>query len=186
MEGSARKDRHNNLIAITVALISVFMAIAKVKDDNIVQAMQMAKSNAIDTWGEYQAKKLKLHLAEMGVKQCDSFLALKIANSAAQLQVQKESYAGEVKRYGEEAQVLKDKAQGFEKEYDSLNFKDDQFDIADAALSISLGTLAVSALITSSPILYLSWSSGAFGFVMGMAGILGWNFHPDWLAKLLS
>lgn len=186
MDESQRKERHNNLVAITVAFISVFMAIAKVKDDNIVQAMQLAKSNAVDTWNEYQAKKVKLHLSELGVTQCDSFLSLGIAAANEKLHKQKEAYLRDAKRYSDEAQVLKDKATQFEKEYDDLNFKDDQFDISDAGLSISLGTLAISALITSRRVLFLSWFAGACGFIMGLAGILGWNLHPDWLAKLLS
>jgi len=39
------------------------MAISKIKDDNIVQSMQVAKADAVDTWGEYQATKIKHHLS---------------------------------------------------------------------------------------------------------------------------
>ena len=39
LETSDSRDRLNNTIAISVALLSVFMAITKVKDDNICQAM---------------------------------------------------------------------------------------------------------------------------------------------------
>ena len=64
---SEAKNRLNNLVAISVAIISVFMAVTKVKDDNIVQAMLQAKSDAVDTWNEYQSKKLKHHMAELGL-----------------------------------------------------------------------------------------------------------------------
>ena len=39
-EGSDR--RLNRLVAITVVMLSVAMAVGKIKDDNIVQAMQAA------------------------------------------------------------------------------------------------------------------------------------------------
>ena len=46
---SEAKNILNNWVAISVAIISVFMAVSKVKDDNIVQAMLQAKSDAVDT-----------------------------------------------------------------------------------------------------------------------------------------
>ena len=54
----------NRLVAMTVVILSVFMAVANIKDDNLVQAMQLAKSDAIDTWSEYQATRTKAHIVE--------------------------------------------------------------------------------------------------------------------------
>ena len=48
--------RLNRLVAITVVILSVFGAVTKIKDDNIVQAMQKAKSESVDAWAEYQAR----------------------------------------------------------------------------------------------------------------------------------
>src|SRR5205809_6779925 len=61
--------RFNNLVAVTVVILSVFMAVSKVKDDNIVQAMQKAKSESVDAWAEYQATRVKLHVDENGLAQ---------------------------------------------------------------------------------------------------------------------
>ena len=60
----ARDDdkRLNNLVAVTVVLLTVFMAITKTKDDNINQAMQKAKADAVDAWAEYQFARVKLHV----------------------------------------------------------------------------------------------------------------------------
>ena len=60
-ENSGARDL-GDWIGITVAFLSVFMAVTKVKDDNIVQAMMQAKSDAVDTWSEYQSKRIKHHL----------------------------------------------------------------------------------------------------------------------------
>jgi len=61
--------RLNNLVAVTVVILSVFMAVSKIKDDNIVQAMQKAKSDSVDAWAEYQSARIKLHVDENGLTQ---------------------------------------------------------------------------------------------------------------------
>ena len=68
-DAAKAKARLNTLVAISVALLATFMGICKVKDDNIVQAMLQTKSDAVDTWNEYQSKRIKLHLAELGLRQ---------------------------------------------------------------------------------------------------------------------
>src|SRR5437588_12960590 len=67
--GDNSRDRFNNWIAVSVAILAAFMAVTKVKDDNIVQAMLQAKSDAVDTWNEYQSKRIKHHLLELGQDQ---------------------------------------------------------------------------------------------------------------------
>ncbi|HMW58941.1 MAG TPA: DUF4337 family protein, partial [Leptospiraceae bacterium] len=63
------KDQLNNWVAVAVALIATFTGITKIKDDNIVQAMLQMKSDAVDRWNESQASKIKLHIAENGLRQ---------------------------------------------------------------------------------------------------------------------
>ena len=82
------KERLNSLVAITLAVLASLMGITKVKDDNIVQAMQLAKVNAVDTWGEYQAKKMKHHLAEASVSQLTALQLIAPTNTAPQFAAQ--------------------------------------------------------------------------------------------------
>jgi hypothetical protein len=179
------RDRLNNWIAISVALLAAFMAITKVKDDNIVQAMLQAKTDAVDTWSEYQAKRIKHHVLELGR---DQTIALRVTapQAAAQLDEQVKHYESEIARYQNEETELQDKARAFEKQYDALNFRDDQFDLSDAFLSVALAMLAVTALTRKRWLLWTSLVFGAFGFIMGLAGLIGWRIHPDWLTRLLS
>ena len=135
----AAKDRLNSLVAITVAVLAAFMGITKIKDDNIVQAMQQAKINAVDTWGEYQAKKIKHHLAEQSLTHLDALQLLAPTNATAQFQALRERYEANVLRYTREEKELMDKARAFEADYDRLNYRDDQFDLSDALLAIALG-----------------------------------------------
>lgn len=179
------RDRLNNWIAISVALLAAFMAITKVKDDNIVQAMLQAKTDAVDTWSEYQSKRIKHHLLELGRDQTVALRAT-APQAAAQLDEQVQHYESEIARYKDEETELQDKARAFEKQYDALNFRDDQFDLSDAFLSVALAMLAVTALTRKKWLLWTSLVFGAFGFIMGLAGLIGWKIHPDWLTKLLS
>ena len=46
------KDRRlNRMVATTVVALSVVMAVGKIKDDNICQAMQADQASKIDLWG---------------------------------------------------------------------------------------------------------------------------------------
>ena len=52
----ARADRLNAVVAITVAVLATFMGICKVKDDNIVQAMQQAQADKIGTGSMFTSR----------------------------------------------------------------------------------------------------------------------------------
>lgn len=179
-------SRFNSYIAVSVAIISTFLGVTKIKDDNVVQAMLMAKSNAVDTWAEYQSKKIKHHLSELGLKQTVALRAVATGKGAAILDEQAKDYRETIARYETEEPELKQKARAYEKEYDALNYRDDQFDLSDAALSVSLAMLALAALTNKRWLLWLAWCSAGLGFVMGIAGLFGIHIHPDWLTSLLS
>src|SRR4051812_7326096 len=59
----ARESRLNTVVAAFVAISATFMALANVKDGNIVQAMAQAQANGVDAWAYYQAKGTKQNLA---------------------------------------------------------------------------------------------------------------------------
>src|SRR5215831_17590370 len=61
--------RLNTWVAITVALLATFMGICKVKDDNIVQAMQQAQASKLDDWSFYQARNIRQEVAQATLTQ---------------------------------------------------------------------------------------------------------------------
>src|SRR5258708_39414956 len=67
----ARKSKAhlNTMVAISVALLATFMGICKVKDDNIVQAMQQAQADKIDNYSWYQARNIREEVANATVAQ---------------------------------------------------------------------------------------------------------------------
>src|SRR5437667_10609785 len=79
-------------VAITVALLATFLGICKVKDDNIVQAMQQAQADKLDHWNFYQARNIREEVASATVAQ------LKLAAAAAPAG-QQESYRDAIASY---------------------------------------------------------------------------------------
>ncbi len=177
-EGSNK--RLNRMVAVTVVLLSVALGLCNIKDGNIVQAMTQSKADAVDTWGEYQATPTKLHLDETAAAQ------LSILGTGPEVAAQQVRLASEIAKYNAESPVLRAKAKAFEDKYDALNVHDDQFDAADALMSIAVSAAAVSAVVESFSVLVLAWVFGGFGVVMGLGGFLGWAIHPAFLASFLG
>jgi hypothetical protein len=186
LAASAFKEHTNNLVAVTVAVLAVFMAITKVTDDNVCQAMQKAKANEVDTWSYYQAKSVKQNLAELGRAELAALSLTAAPEARTMIEAAVKKYEIDIARYETDMDRIKKTAEDYGKEYDRLNYRDDQFDFSDATLSISLGMLAVTALTGKRWLLKVSWGIGGSGALLGIAGLTGMKIHSDWLAKLLS
>jgi hypothetical protein len=181
----AKDKRLNQLVALTVVVLSIFMGLAQVKDGNIVQNMQQAQSNGVDRWGEYQATKTKLHIDETALAQSKTMAELGGAKVEAATTAEQARLTAEMAKYQKEIPELKKQAEGFSADYDAYNVHDDQFDASDALIGIAVAISAVAALTESFPALIAAWVFGAGGLFMGVAGFLGLAIRSP-LATLLS
>ncbi len=184
---AAAVRRLNASVAISVALLATFMAICKVKDDNIVQGMQQAQAHMIDNWGFYQARNIRQEIAESNVMQ------LQAVRAGMGASVDKGAIDGMIATQQQQAKdqeakkgALKTEAELNQKQYDDLNFVDDQFDLSDALLAIAVALMAMTALTELWWLFVLALLPTFFGVLMGLSGLLGWTIHPDGLVKLLS
>jgi hypothetical protein len=184
ISAEAKNKALNQRVAITVVVLSVFLGLTKIKDDNLVQAMAQAKADALDTWSEYQATKTKLHIAQTA--QGQTVLLAHMPGGAEIAAAQEAQLKAEIAKYQTEIPVLATKAKGFEDRYDALNVHDDQFDACDALISIAISAAAVAALADSFWVVAVSWVFGGFGMLMGVAGFANWSLHPDFLSRWLS
>jgi hypothetical protein len=176
----------NPAVAITVALLATFMGICKVKDDNIVQAMQQAQADKLDHWQFYQARNIREEIAKSTLTQLRLQALTAQASQRAAFDEQIAAYDALANDQNQKKAELKTQAEHDQATYDALNFRDDQFDLSDAAIAIAISLLAVASL-TQLPWLYLlALLPSGFGVVMGLAGLVGWGIHPDALVKLLS
>jgi hypothetical protein len=180
------RARLTTRVAITVALLATFLGVCRVKDDNIVQAMQQAQADKLDHWNFYQARKIRQEVAAAAVTQ------LKLAAAGAP-GAQQEGYRAAIASYeaivvdqAKKKEELRQQAEQDQRTYDALNYRDDQFDLSDAMIALAITLLALTAL-THKPWLYnVALVATVVGVVMGLAGLLGWHLHPDALSRALS
>jgi Domain of unknown function (DUF4337) len=175
----------NTRVAVTVALLATFLGICKVKDDNIVQAMQQAQADRLDHWNFYQARNIRQEVATASLAQ------LKLAAAAAP--AQQAAYAAAIadaeRLVADQAQKkegLREQAEQDQRTYDALNFRDDQFDLSDALIALAISLLAVTALTHKEWLYWIALVPTVGGIVMGLAGLFAWGLHPGWFVRLLS
>lgn len=182
----AEHSRLNARVAITVALLATFMGVCKVKDDNIVQAMQQAQADKIDHWDFYQARNIRQDVAQSTV----TTLTIQRRSAAAADRPSIDSslarFQALVKDQATKKDSLRLQAESDQRTYDSLNYRDDQFDLSDTLLALAISLLAVTALTRKEWLFWIAMVPTALGAFMGLAGLVGWHIHPDSISRLLS
>ena len=185
----ATQSRLNMWVALLVAITATFMALSNVKDGNIAQAMARAQAEMLDHWSYYQAKSTKENIAQAALDQLTIQKQMGLATNpqaAAALDAKIQEYAAAVAKYKGEKAELKQKAEGYKDEYDRLNYRDDQFDVAEAGLSLAIALYGVSALTQKRWLFAGATAVSAFGALFAMAGFLGLKLHSDFFSKLLG
>lgn len=183
---AAARARLNSAVAISVALLATFMGICKVKDDNIVQAMQQAQADKIDNYAWYQARNIRQEVASATVAQLKAGMAAAPAQAQSAYQEQINTYQALAKDQEEKKKVQQADADKADQIYNELNFHDDQFDLSDAMLALAISLLAVTALTQKRWLFFVAMVPTVFGVLMGLAGLLSWRIHPSLLTRLLS
>lgn len=188
-DGGGGGSNLNGLVALSVAIVATFTALCNVKGGNIGQAMQQAQASVVDGWAYYQAKGTKLNIAEsardMLHVQADVTPGL-TAEARALLAGKLADYDAKIAAYEREKGDIKRDTEAHQQEYDRLGIRDDQFDMAEATMSIAIALLGITALTKKRRLLYVAWMFAGFGAVLGIAGFAGWNIHPTFLARLLG
>ena len=181
-----RLSRLNAAVALSVALLSTVMGVCKVKDDNIVQAMQQAQADKIDHWAFYQARNTREEVAKATLVQLRLQAGGRPAGERAGYEEAIAQYARLAADQAQKKEELRLQAGRDQQLYDDLNYRDDQFDLADAAISIAIALLAIASLTQTWWLFGVAMVPGLFGTLMGVAGLAAWKLHPSVLAQLLS
>lgn len=182
-------DRLGSTVAALVAVLATAMAVFNIKDGNIVQAMAQAQARSVNAWSYFQAKSTKQNLAESMLDQ----LRIERERSAGMpadtltlLDSKILFYKEKVDRYENEKLEIKKQAEEFEREYDRLNYHDDQFDIAEAGITVAIAVLGIAALTRRKWLVWFALAFASIGLASGIAGFLDAGFHLDFVAKMLS
>jgi hypothetical protein len=175
------ESRLSAYVALTVVIISVFMAMCKLRDENLVDGMVHADMQTVDTWSEYQAERIKLHGNEneaASLKIQSAIAGVDQAAVAAQIQHLQSKADG----YQKSSDELKKAAVAFEKSYAQKETTHAEFDVVDAFCAITLALAAVAALADYILLLYASWVAGAIAAIIGVSALAG----IDLLAGILG
>ena len=183
---NGRGARLNAAVAITVALLATFMGICKVKDDNIVQAMQQAQADKLDHWAFYQARNLRQALAESSATQLELARISAAPAAVAAYDAAIVRYRALAEEQASKKDELKRQAEQDQLTYDGLNYRDDQFDLSDALIAIAIAMLAVTALTRLWALYWAALVPTLSGVLMGVAGLAALPIHPTALVRLLS
>ena len=178
--GARSRVALGSIVALLVALAATFRAITSVKDRNITLRMNQAQAKAIDTWNQYQAKSMKQNLAESTL---DELTAMR---TSAEVDGRIASYKKNVARYDHEKGELKEKAEGYEKKYEALNERHDLFDLCEAAMSVAIALLGVTALTRKRWLLAVAAVFLATGVFFGVAGFMNLPLHLEHLVSWLA
>jgi len=175
----AGKSKINSRVALFVAITATFMALCNVKDGNVVQAMSQAQAHSIDAWSYFQAKSTKQSIAE------NALGLLKLQNPPNSADIIKK-YEEQISRYEKEKAEIKTQAEGFQKEYDDINLFDDQFDMTDALLTISIAMFGITSLTQKKWLLYFAAAVSLIGIILGITAFMKISLHSDFVSKLLG
>jgi hypothetical protein len=91
-----------------------------------------------------------------------------------------------VKRYEHEKGEVKEEAEGYEKRYEELNGRHDLFDLCDAAMSVAIAMLGVTALTKKRWLLGVASVFLLVGLFFGIAGFTALPIHPETAIKWLA
>ena len=175
----ADKSFINSRVALFVAITATFMALCNVKDGNIVQAMSQAQAHAIDAWSYFQAKSTKQSIVE------NTLEMIKLQNTPGNPEVIRK-YEAQIARYEKEKADIKIQAEGFQKEYDEINLFDDQFDMTEALLTISIAMFGITSLTQRKWLLYFAGTVSLIGIILGVSAFMKISLHSDLISKILG
>ena len=183
----AKESKLNSRIAIFVAITATFMAICNIKGGNIVQNMSKAQSKAVNNWAYFQSKSTKQNLSENTIEILNSQL-LNSNSQAAKSDIEKKisTYKEKVAKYEKEKNEIKAEAEAQEKAYDDMNVFDDQFDMTEAILSISIAMFGLTALTQKKQLFYFALTLSSLGLFLGLSAFFKITLHSDFISNILG
>lgn len=160
-------------IGICVVALATFLGICNVKDNNIVQQMQLKQADRNNNWLWFQSRNIRGTAYEAA----GLMLEVPFPNESPEGKKAREEMSqrllGMWKRQEAKSEDQAKDAKQAGEDYDRLNAKDDQFDLCEAALAIGLALMGVTALVKRWWLFFVALVPATFGTVMGIAGFLG-------------
>jgi hypothetical protein len=154
-------DPFEKRVAVTIAIIAVFLAFIDNAGDNGTAQSIVKTSEASNQWAYYQAKSIKGSLVG-----AESELLARLATTDQKSEIDR--LKGEVGRYDSEKAEIKAKAESLQAEAKEGADIDDQADLASIFLQVAIVVCSVAILGKSHPLWYAGIAFGVVGLGFGL------------------
>jgi hypothetical protein len=184
----AAADKFRNRAALLIAFIAAVLAVGGLGGGNATDDLIGNNINASDTWAFFQAKNVRQTMYEIEADRLQADLAEGGLSPAGRAAAEKRltDYRATIARYddepdpeapndllkGEGKKQLRARAQAYEAERERAAARDDNFDLAEVALQLSLVLGSVAILAVNRWILVTSGVLGALGTLLTVNGFL--------------
>jgi len=148
--------------------------------------MQQAQADQLDFWNSYQARNIRRDVAEAAATELRLSKKGQPATEATAYDEAIARYDAKAASGAQRKAELQALAERDQQGGDSLNHRDEQFILSDAALAIAIALLAVAALTRKWWMYWLSWVPVGFGVLSCLSGLLGGALHTDTPSRLLA
>ena len=169
----------NSRVAIIVSLVATFMALCNIKNSSMIQSMSKAQASSIDAWSYYEAKSTKENLA-LNTVELLKLQSQKVSDATLK------AYADKIAQYERDKEAIKKQAEGYEKQYDGIHEFNDQFEITEALLSISIALFGITALTQKKWLFGFAVVLSSTGIILGTTAFFKISLLGEWVAKLLG
>ncbi|MCB1379783.1 MAG: DUF4337 domain-containing protein [Alphaproteobacteria bacterium] len=169
-ESADERNGFNGRIAIVVAILSAFMAVSNISAEDVTDAARDAQINVVDTWNQYQAKRLRQFMLQGFVRNAQASRG-NVQNDDMDAAIAE--WNGEIARYKTELEELTVKARGYEAEFTEARRRDSMFDLSSTFATIALAMFALAALTRIRWLFWVATASGLTGLAYGFAAYTG-------------
>jgi hypothetical protein len=182
----AHKHEHfNRIVAITVAVLALFMVIGKVKEGNVSTGVVTAQMAHLQAWTQFGEKTTKARLLDLQIQNWQMMIDAPVLTlTAARLERLQQAVAGAQKEFDEAKSGMdyeQDRAKDALARRDTLQEQQLWLQFSEGLLTLAITLLAVSALLRSKPLYALGVVVSVTGIFFELGGFLSWSFGGGFL-----
>jgi len=168
-----KKETWLNYLALTTVVFAVCATLSTLKGGGFSTRSVMYQTQSSDQWAYYQAKSIKGYLYELQKEKLElEARAMKNGPLRADHEKRADAYGQKIKRYDEEKNDIKKKAEELEKLRDEAQQHSGSFGMAAMFLQIAILLSSIAALMKQKYFWYIGMASGAGGLVYFANGFL--------------
>jgi hypothetical protein len=157
------RDRFEKLVAGNMAIVAALLAIVSVLGQHYNTEELLKQQESSDQWAFYQAKSIRLYVAQSTQDLMD------VGRAEGS---RKNRYQQDVTRYKQEESGIQEKARELERERDTSGRRARQFHLGEVFLEVAIVLLSLTILTKARTLAFAGLTSAAIGIVWAANGFL--------------